>query len=180
VRQRPELGVRLMLWAIIVLLAGCTSTQAESLPTVRLHNLQPLPTARQEIVPLRVSVAAMISPQGTVESYRPLLDYLAQKLGRPVELVQRRTYAEVNNLIRYHQVDMAFICTRAYVVGHREFGMQLLAIPEVQGQVVYFSKIIVRRDTQRRRFRISVEVSSLLPIPFPTPATSIRYTSFTL
>ena len=129
-----------------VLLTGCARTQAETLPTVRLHDLQPLPTVNQEVVPLRVSVAAMISPQGTVESYRPLLDYLSQELGRPVELVQRRTYAEVNDLIGRNEVDVAFVCTRAYVLGHRQFGMQLLVIPEVQGKRVYFSEIIVRQE----------------------------------
>ncbi len=137
-----------LLVVITVLLAGCVTTQAETLPTVRLHDLQPLPTVNQEVVPLRVSVAAMISPQGTVESYRPLLDYLSQELGRPVELVQRRTYAEVNDLIRRGEVDLAFICSRAYVAGQREFGMQLLAIPEVKGKRVYFSEVIVRKDLE--------------------------------
>ncbi len=151
VRQNTRPAVWLALLAIVALLVGCTSTQADPLPTVHLHNLQPLPTPRQEIVPLRVSVAAMISPKGTVESYRPLLDYLAQELGRPVELVQRRTYAEVNDLIRRNQVDVAFICTRAYVVGRREFGMQLLAIPEVRGKDVYFSEIIVHREYPAQR-----------------------------
>ena len=142
-------------WGLLVtiafLLVGCATTQAETLPTVHLHDLQPLPTPRHEIVPLRVSVAAMISPEGTVESYRPLLDYLSHELGRPVELVQRRTYAEVNDLIRRNEVDMAFICTRAYVVGRREFGMQLLAIPEVGGKDVYYSKIIVRQGYPAQR-----------------------------
>ena len=136
-----------VLVVVAVIVGGCAGAQAEPLPRVHLHDLEPLPTVSQEVVPLRVSVAAMISPQGTVESYRPLLDYLGKRLGRPVQLVQRRTYAEVNDLIRRNDVDMAFVCTRAYVIGHREFGMKLLAIPEVKGRRVYYSEIIVRRDS---------------------------------
>jgi phosphonate transport system substrate-binding protein len=97
-------------------------------------------------------VAAIISPKGTVASYQPLLDYLSRRLGRPVELIQRRTYAEVNDLIRRNEVDLAFVCTRAYVQGRREFGMELLAIPQVHGQTVYHSVVIVRADFPAQRF----------------------------
>jgi len=50
--------------------------------------------------PLRVAVAAVISPKGTVESYGDLLAYIGRKLNRRVELVQRQTYAEVNGVAR--------------------------------------------------------------------------------
>lgn len=103
------------------------------------------------VQPLRVAVAAIISPKGTLESYRPLVAYLGARLGRPGELVQRRTYAETNELVRRGEVDVAFVCTRAYVMGRREFGMQLLAIPEVHGQQVYYSVVIVRADSPFRR-----------------------------
>ena len=83
-----------MLIALSILLAACAAPA--STPSVNLSDLQPLPVrADRGITPLRVAVAAVISPKGTVESYQPLLDYLARALGRPVELVQRRTYAEV-------------------------------------------------------------------------------------
>ena len=49
--------------------------------------------------PLRVAVAAMISPKETLEVYRQLLAYLGHKLGKDVELVQRKTYGEVNELL---------------------------------------------------------------------------------
>jgi phosphonate transport system substrate-binding protein len=90
-----------------------------------------------------VAVAAVISPKGTVESYAPLLDYLGQKLNRPVELVQRRTYLEVNDLIERGEVDLAFVCTSAYIVGSNDFGMELLAAPQVQGETVYHANLIV-------------------------------------
>jgi ABC-type phosphate/phosphonate transport system substrate-binding protein len=44
-----------------------------------------------------------------------MLDYLSAKLERPVELVQRRTYTEVNDLIAKEGVDVAFVCTSVYV-----------------------------------------------------------------
>lgn len=111
---------------------------------ISLTQLEPLPAAAQDDVrPLRVAIAAIISPQGTVDSYSLLLDYLSSHLNRPVELVQRRTYDEVNQLIASGDVDLALICTGAYVEGQRTFGMQLLAVPQVYGDVVYHSLFIV-------------------------------------
>lgn len=114
---------------------------------VDLRNLQPLPTpAEHDVLPLRVAIAAVISPQGTAESYAPLLDYLQEKLHRPIERVQHRTYAEVNDLLRRGEVELAFVCTSSYLVGKREFSLELLAAPQVKGETTYQAKIIVRKD----------------------------------
>lgn len=135
--------MRLLLATIaVLLLAGCVATA--DTPTLRLSDLQPLPPPLlNEKLPLRVAVAAVISPKGTVESFQPLLDYLSRRLGRPVELVQRRTYAEINELVESGAVDMAFVCTSAYLIGNQEFGMQLLAAPQVDGKTEYYSLLIV-------------------------------------
>jgi len=133
---------------ILLLLTGCGLPQESTAPVINLSDLQPLPASSAgEVVPLRVAVAAVISPKGTAESYQPLLDYLSGKLDRPVELVQRRTYAEVNDLIESGFVDVAFVCTSAYVDGRERFGMELLAAPQVNGEAVYYSLLIVPKDS---------------------------------
>jgi phosphonate transport system substrate-binding protein len=132
----------LLLAIFLVSCAAIPSTEIAG--QVNLSNLQPLPTPQgHEAVPLRVAVAAVISPKGTVESYSPFLDYLETKLNRPIELVQRRTYLEVNDLIEHGEVDLAFVCTSAYVEGHDTFGMELLAAPQVKGETTYNSYLIV-------------------------------------
>jgi len=130
---------------LLILLASCSPLpQTPIAGTVDLDNLQPLPTpADQQAVPLRVAIAAVISPKGTLESYSPFLSYLEAKLNRPIELVQRRTYLEVNDLIEHGEVDLAFVCTSAYVEGHNTFGMELLAAPQVDGKTTYNSYLIV-------------------------------------
>jgi phosphonate transport system substrate-binding protein len=100
--------------------------------------------------PLRIAVAAVISPKGNVESYSDLLNYIGQKLNRPVQLVQRQTYAEVNDLIKSGEVDLGFVCTSAYVAGQREFGMELLVAPQVNGETAYYSLLIVPADSPAR------------------------------
>lgn len=134
---------------LIILLVACAPTQAQPVAGyVDLSKRQPLPTVENSgPLPLRVAVAAVISPQGTIESYTALLNYLGEQLGRPVVLVQRRTYSEVNDLVEQGEVDLAFVCTSAYVDGHDQFGMELLAAPQVEGESVYYSLLIVPTDS---------------------------------
>lgn len=138
---------RWVLWIILAGLAvGCAAKPTTAV--IQLSNLQPLPTqSATAVLPLRVAVAAIISPQGTVDSYTPLLDYLGQHLQRPVQLVQRRTYAEVNTLVQNGEVDLAFVCTSAYIAGEQAFGMELLVAPQVKGETVYHSFLIVPADS---------------------------------
>ncbi len=96
---------------------------------------------------LRVAVGAMISPKETFIYYRQILDYIAGRLGRKVELVQRKTYSEVNELIGKGQIDLAFICSGPYISGREKFGFELLATPEVQGSHFYQSYLIVNSES---------------------------------
>ena len=136
---------RYLVLALLCLLAACAPPAgAQVAGYVDLNDLQPLPTSENgQVLPLKVAIAAVTSPRGTVESYTSLLEYLSDQLERPVELVQRRTYLEVNELVAKGEVDLAFVCTSAYVSGHDEFGMELLAAPQVQGETIYYSFLIV-------------------------------------
>jgi phosphonate transport system substrate-binding protein len=93
--------------------------------------------------PLRIAVAAMISPEETVGAYQDLMDYLGRRLGRPVELKQRRTYQEVNDLLGAGKLDAAILCSGPYVHARRQYGIELLAVPVIQGSPTYHSYIIV-------------------------------------
>ncbi len=97
--------------------------------------------------PLRIAVSAMTSPKSTFEYYQDILEYIGGRVGRPVELIQRETYQEVNDLLEQGQLDMAFVCTGAYVEGHDDFGMEILAAPVVYGEPVYYSYTIVAADS---------------------------------
>lgn len=97
--------------------------------------------------PLRVAVAAMISPRETFDLYRQLLDYLGRNLGKDLEFVQRKTYGEIDELLGRGQIDVAFICSGPYVSGKDRYGFEPLAIPEVQGSHFYRSYLIVSSNS---------------------------------
>lgn len=141
------------IWCSFLLVWGATACTAVPAPAViQLSQLEPLPSPpATEVEPLRLAIAAIISPQGTADSYEPLRQYLSQALNRPVELIQRRTYAEVNTLLQMGEVDLAFVCTSAYVQGEREFGLKLLVAPQVQGDTVYHSLLLVPADSPAKQ-----------------------------
>jgi len=134
-----------------LVLAGCgaegpypqvTLQKKVEMPGVRQVSRQG-PDSRYREPPLRVAIASILSPAKNFENYHHLLAYLERKLERPVEMVQRMTYAEVSDLMRNRQVDVAFVCTLSYLDGKREFGMELLVAPQIRGQTVYYSYLIV-------------------------------------
>jgi phosphonate transport system substrate-binding protein len=92
---------------------------------------------------LRVAVAPVISPQETFNIYGELVNYIGDRLDRPAELVQGKTYAEINDLVRSGDVTVALVCTNGYLEGQEDFGMEALVVPQVQGQTVYYSYLIV-------------------------------------
>ena len=107
----------------------------------------PVAPAGTETV-IRMAVAPVISPRETFNSrYRDLLDYIGRELGLPVELVQGKTYAEINDMVRTGDVTFAFVCTNPYLQGRDDFGMELLAAPEVNGETTYNSYLVVRADS---------------------------------
>ena len=101
--------------------------------------------------PLRVAVAAMISPKETFNLYRQILAYLGRKLDKNLEFVQRKTYGEIDELLQKSQIDLAFICSGPYVSGREKFGFDPLAVPEVKGSHFYHSYLIVNKESSFQR-----------------------------
>jgi phosphonate transport system substrate-binding protein len=133
----------------LILLSGCSRDS----DTRTVDFEKTIPVARPGVgvsshASLKVAVGAMISPKETFVYYRQLLDYLGNKLGREVELVQRKTYGEVSELIGKGQIDLAFICSGPYATGKGKYGFQLLATPEIQGSHFYQAYLIVNRESR--------------------------------
>lgn len=138
------------------LLSGCGRQTALK---VRLSDLQSVypgsatAAPRTDLPPvLRVAIASVISPKESLNYYGPLLDYLSDKTGWEVILVQRETYAEINALLKSGDVDLAFVCTYAYIQGQQEFGLELLVAPVIDGRAEYRSYLIVPGDSKAKRF----------------------------
>jgi len=133
----------------LLFLAGCSS----QLPSVRLGELNPyVPEVR---VPgnggaLVVAVAGMLSPRAS-EPYRLLASALAKKLGREVVVMQRRTYADVLELLREGTAQVGFLCTLAAGKGVSEGYLRVVAAGIPFEYAPYRSVILTRIDMQIER-----------------------------
>jgi len=99
---------------ISMFIASCGVFAAAPPPFIDLDERVDLPAEGiGEVAPLRIAVAAILSPEGNIESYGALADYLGAELHRPVEIVQRRTYHETHDLLAARAVGIGFVCTCA-------------------------------------------------------------------
>lgn len=125
-----------------ILLASCA--QHEEYPVVRFSQVEPAAKSQPtEVAVLQVALATGLSPSQSLARYQAITDYLSAKLGQSVELLQRKTYAEVDDLLRDGKVDIAFVCSSSYVIGRDAFGERLVAVPVIRGASDYHSVIVV-------------------------------------
>lgn len=96
---------------------------------------------------LKIGVAAMISPKETNKYYADMVNYIGEKIGKKVEMVQRENYAEMDGLLEKGEVNVAFICSGPYVKNHEKFGVELLVAPQSYGKPFYHAYIIAHKDS---------------------------------
>lgn len=138
-------SISLLAVALFGWTAGCTR---EEPPKIVLDlPRQPVATPQPREPRVRIAVGGMITPEEGMAYYRDLLRYVQEKIGVKVEHVDREGYAEINELLKSGRVEAAFVCSGSYVEGHAQFGLELLAAPEVYGQTVYHSYIIVPKGS---------------------------------
>lgn len=150
-------------WKILVGLTAACGCLLSCVPMLGSRD-----AAAEEKAPLRIAVAAMVSPEQTIGVYQELMDYIAVKLGRPVEMKQRRTYREVNDMLGAGKLDAAILCSGPYVRAKRQYGVELLAVPVINGSPTYRSYIIVPQSStaasleelHRKRFAFTDPLST--------------------
>lgn len=103
--------------------------------------------------PLRVALASVLSPQETIGYFRQIAVYLSQQLGRPVVLVQRKTYEEVNLLMANDEADVAFLSTGAYSAYRGMTEIEMLVMQERGGDSFYMTYIIVHKDSKLKNMQ---------------------------
>lgn len=113
--------------------------------------LAPPPSAARQD-PIRIGVASMVTPVDTVKYYQAIIEYIGERIRHPVQMVHRRTYEEMDDLLERGEVQIAFICSAPYVKNRAKFGAEILAAPEVNGSPMYRSYIIVHNDSPARSF----------------------------
>lgn len=99
------------------------------------------------------AISLMTSPVSTLSSYNDFVEYLSEKTGTKIILKQRRKYAEINSMLKSGEAQFAFTCTGAFLDGRRGFGLELLAVPVIDGKTTYNSYVIVNQKSNIQNFQ---------------------------
>ena len=141
----------------VILVAALTALLASRLASDRveidLSEMAPVNPSRTEGgEALRVAVATILTPTSNFGAYQTLIRYLGSQLELPTQMVQRSSYAEVNALLASGGVDLAFVCSGAYIDLRNDRSAELLVVPVVDGTTTYESWVIVRSGVEANLF----------------------------
>lgn len=139
---------------------------------------QPSSGARPEQSPVRFVLASVLSPDRSTLPAARFASHLTARLGRPVTIVRRRTYREVNDLLRNGHADAGIICAGAYAVAHEEFGLRILAGTVVNGATTYRAYVITRRGSGKAR--LDDLAGAVFAFSDPLSNTGYRYVAHVL
>jgi len=143
-----KLCLYLGLSVIMLLFSGCSRdtgyTPVDFSKTVKIEKSTSLNDTAHT---LKVAVSAMVSPKETFSTYRNLLAYIGDHLNYKIQLVQRKTYDEINELFLKRQIDLAFICSGPYAVGKEKYGFEALAVPVIRDKPSYQAYLIVNKNS---------------------------------
>lgn len=135
---------------VLISIAGCKREEQKKIVLQQVK--QQVTEKSPNVKHIRIAVGGMITPKEGVAYYRQFLEYVQEKIGTKVIYVDREDYAEVNEMLRTKQLDAAFVCSGPYVDGHKQFNLELLAAPQAYGATVYYSYIIVAKDSPFQSF----------------------------
>lgn len=103
----------------------------------------PLPSAGQSTFRLGLTPVFLDNDAVVIEKLQAAL---SATMGRNIDLVQRRTYAEVTGLLLAGAIDAAWLCGFPYL--QHDDVLDLVAVPVWRGQPLYQSYLIAGKDVE--------------------------------
>lgn len=123
-------------------------------PQISFENTESIPVYQIEKRPeiLKIAMISVLSKQDTEKYQKIVAEGIGRKLGKQVLLLQRKSYAEINDLLLRGDADIALLSTGAYSVFGRKEGFPLLAMQERHGLAYYYGYVIVPVDSKVNSF----------------------------
>lgn len=149
------IGLAVLLMAVVARYGAYR--EARMVPATSAASTSP---SSAEARPRRVAMsAAFVSEQG-VPVYGEIISYLSEKSGVRYELVSGLGYGTINEMLKSGAVDYGFVCGYPYILAHDKSRPEvdvlagpIMKNPRYGGKPVYFSDLIVRKDSPLRSLR---------------------------
>lgn len=136
--------IMLMVFGLLAVSSNCAMLKA-----------QEAEAPKKDAIKIAVT-AAFVSDKGMPE-YEKMVEYIANKIGKPVEVVSGLSYEDVNTLFAEGKIQVAFVCGYAYTKEGDKIGMELLVAPVMKdpkylNRPIYYSYVIVPKDSPTQTF----------------------------
>jgi len=115
-----------------------------SAPTVAEFAQEQTITAQQI---LKLGIFPRRNAKATHKQFKPLADYLSAKLGRKVQLVTSKNFAEFWKAVHNQEFDLVHYNQLHYIDSHRESGYKVILMNEEFGDNTIAGAIAVRKDS---------------------------------
>ncbi|MDD5772037.1 MAG: phosphate/phosphite/phosphonate ABC transporter substrate-binding protein [bacterium] len=135
---------------LIFFLVSCNNVKKSK--EISLEKTEEIKLEVAKEAPLRIAIGNTITQKEAFAYYKPLIDYIGKRLEKPVKIVVKESYAEINRLMGLDEIDVAFLSSKAYVDGYDDYKIQILAVPQIKG-VVEYSYIIVPISSPIKNFK---------------------------
>ena len=113
-----------------------------------LLGISALTVSAQDMSPLKFGVGLFQPDKEKNDStYRPVAQYLAQKLGRPVELRTVDTWEGLAKSLANGETDIALLGPWGYVLANNEAGAQVISTILYDGKPEYYAIMVTHPDS---------------------------------
>lgn len=139
-----------MIGAVVLALAGCapgTSPEKKYIDFRKVETSPAASAAATDAQVLRVAISSVLLPQESVVHYRTIANHLGERLGRPIILIQRQSYAEIALLLLNGGADIAFFSSGEYGNYSGFDGIEMLASQQRLGVPYYQGYLLVAKDS---------------------------------
>lgn len=128
-----------------------------SKPYIRFNETEQLQQAKHSVEieasqPLRIVVSSVLPYKDTIGFYRQIAEHLAIQIGRPTELIQRKSNVEASRLLENGGADIAFFSTGTFVSYAGTPELEALVMRERRGTPTYGAYIIVPKNSDAVSF----------------------------
>ncbi len=147
-RRHMKLGV-LLLAALLVGMAWLLAQKQMSDVQVRFGETEPIPgyQIRNREAPLRIAMISVLSHEATAKYQKQLAESIGRMLGRPVLVMQRKSYAELNQLLTKGDADIGLLSTGAYCAYKSREEFTLLAMQERNHLPYYYGYVVTSEES---------------------------------
>lgn len=143
--------VKITIAVIMFLLAAAGCAPHQTQPFIDFRRVEPKSVqshAGTDIhQPIRFVVSPVLTHKETIGFYRMITDHISIQTGRPTELIQRQSNAEVNVLLANGGADIAILSTGTYLSRAETQEFEPLVIQQRSGAPYYYGYVIVPTES---------------------------------